>query len=135
MRTVHGQYRRKVKIPKDEVFGSPVATPADQTIEEIKSPISESSEPVLPQIKVKSPKKLLANPLPTPLPLLPLPPIKMAPSVVNKGPSPNSTHKKSNSASATNKRKSNSPLKVKLPFKMAGERSKNTKDKDSGDEI
>ena len=68
MRTVHGQYRRKVKIPKDEVFGSS----------------TNESAPV--------------SPTPTPI---------------------STTAKKS-----PNKRKSSSPLKVKLPFKMASEKTK-----------
>ena len=70
MRTVHGQYRRKVKIPKDEVFGSST---------------NESAPPPV-------------SPTPTPI---------------------STTAKKS-----PNKRKSSSPLKVKLPFKMASEKTK-----------
>jgi len=72
MRTVHGQYRRKVKIPKDEVFGNNINESA--------------SEP-----PVSSPPN---NPMPL---------------TVKKSP---------------NKRKSSSPLKVKMPFKMASEKTK-----------
>ena len=72
MRTVHGQYRRKVKIPKDEVFGNNINESA--------------SEP-----PVTSPSN---NPMPL---------------AVKKSP---------------NKRKSSSPLKVKMPFKMASEKTK-----------
>ena len=66
MRTVHGQYRRKTKIPKDEVFGNSDTNSA---------PVTPTTTPVAAK---KSP----------------------------------------------NKRKSSSPLKVKLPFKMANEKTK-----------
>lgn len=62
MRTVHGQYRRKVKIPKEEVFGA--------------------KEPETPPIPTRK----------------------------------NSV--KSETENSPNKRKSSSPLKVKLPFKI-----------------
>ena len=71
MRTVHGQYRRKVKIPKDEVFGNNINESASE------QPVSSPPNNQIQKIQ-KSP----------------------------------------------NKRKSSSPLKVKMPFKMASEKTK-----------
>ena len=73
MRTVHGQYRRKVKIPKDEVFGNNINESASDPPPE---PVSPPSNPMPLMSTKKSP----------------------------------------------NKRKSSSPLKVKMPFKMASEK-------------
>lgn len=70
MRTVHGQYRRKVKIPKDEVFGTSSLS---------NSSMNDSSFAAEPP----SDNSMLAPKIP----------------------------------SSPNKRKSSSPLKVKLPFK------------------
>ena len=91
MRTVHGQYRRKLKIPKEEVFG--------QSAVEISPPKSEVKLPTSPLPAMAIPAK------PIPAKPIPLPPIKpMKPKSEPKSP---------------NKRKTSTPLKVKLPFKMA----------------
>ena len=141
MRTVHGQYRRKVKIPKDEVFGSPAPSTlptvsettsiSDKTFEQMNS---EKNNVIQKQSEIldKFPLPLL------PLPPLPVPPtLKMAPSpnAANKSPSPTNSFTKKSLTPPNNKRKSSSPLKVKLPFKMhISDKTQNTKDHDT-DEI
>ena len=90
MRTVHGQYRRKVKIPKEEVFGGSAAKDNETTSEttEVSSPTSTT--PSVVKVEKKSPHK----------------------------------------------RKSTSPLKVKLPFKMASAKTKDQHQQvDSSEEI
>ena len=136
MRTVHGQYRRKVKIPKDEVFVSPsnsTAAPlptvavttsiSDKTFEQI-----NSSSPELPDMLPLSDMQTkpsqnglslelsfeLTQPIPV-LPVVPLPPLKISPQLPTKN-STKTPQPKIGSASP-NKRKSSSPLKVKMPFK------------------
>ena len=140
MRTVHGQYRRKVKIPKDEVFVSPsnsTAAPlptvavttsiSDKTFEQI-----NSSSPELPDMLPLSDMQTkpsqnglslelsfeLTQPIPV-LPVVPLPPLKISPQLPTKNSTKTPQPKKPlNIGSAShNKRKSSSPLKVKMPFK------------------
>ena len=140
MRTVHGQYRRKVKIPKDEVFVSPsnsTAAPlptvavttsiSDKTFEQI-----NSSSPELPDMLPLSDMQTkpsqnglslelsfeLTQPIPV-LPVVPLPPLKISPQLPTKNSTKTPQPKKPlNIGSAPpNKRKSSSPLKVKMPFK------------------
>lgn len=91
MRTVHGQYRRKVKIPKEEVFGG-LAKDNETTSEttEVSSPTSTRPSAAVVKVEKKSPHK----------------------------------------------RKSTSPLKVKLPFKMASAKTKDQHQQvDSSEEI
>ena len=142
MRTVHGQYRRKVKIPKDEVFGSPsnsTAAPlptvaettsiSDKTFEQINSKSTSPELPdilSLPDMKTKPSQNSLSlelsfeltQPIPV-LPVVPLPPLKISPQLPTKNSTKTPQPKKPlNIGSASpNKRKSGSPLKVKMPFK------------------
>ena len=143
MRTVHGQYRRKVKIPKDEVFGSPsnsTAAPlptvaettsiSDKTFEQInsKSPSPELPDMLtnVPDMKTNTSQNSLSlelsfeltQPIPV-LPVVPLPPLKISPQLPTKNSTKTPQPKKPlNIGSASpNKRKSSSPLKVKMPFK------------------
>ena len=136
MRTVHGQYRRKVKIPKDEVFVSPsnsTAAPlptvavttsiSDKTFEQINSASPELPDMLpLPDMQTKPSQNGLSlelsfeltQPIPV-LPVVPLPPLKISPQLPTKN-STKTPQPKIGSASP-NKRKSSSPLKVKMPFK------------------
>ena len=140
MRTVHGQYRRKVKIPKDEVFGSPnnsTAAPlptvaettsiSDKTFEQInsKSPSSELPDKLPLQNTETSQNGLslelsfeLTQPIPV-LPIVPLPPLKISPQLPTKNSTKMPQPKKplDIGSASPNKRKSSSPLKVKMPFK------------------
>ena len=97
MRTVHGQYRRKLKIPKEEVFG--------QSTTETSPPKAEVKLPTSP---LPLPAGIPVKPIPAhPIPLPPIKPIKPV--------------KPKNESKSPNKRKTSTPLKVKLPFKMASQ--------------
>merc|ERR1711971_1402181 len=90
MRTVHGQYRRKVKIPKDEVFGSPASSTlptvsettsiSDKTFEQMNSELNHS------EVKPKNSEGMSLDNFP--LPLLPLPPLSLPPALRMTPPSP-----------------------------------------------
>ena len=126
MRTVHGQYRRKLKIPKEEVFGQSLPPPPF----DVKLPLSPSSLAPLPETEIEttsptgatspipdnsiSRKKAQKSPNKVKLPLPMEKEIQTSAAVAG---SP--TTKPVKAQKSPNKRKTSTPLKVKLPFKMA----------------
>ncbi len=117
MRTVHGQYRRKIKIPKEEVFGTngsnsgPSQNPL--MLETSSISLNEFEEHLEDQIA---------------LPMLPLP-LNLQSNLQNSEKknlqNSNSENQKKKSGS---KRKSSSPLKVKMPFKLSSSSLEKTKE-------
>ena len=113
MRTVHGQYRRKLKIPKEEVFGQSLPPPLPFDVKlplppslpetEIET-IPVAASPTKPVKSQKSPNKVK------------LPPSEKEIQTTAAAGSPTKPVK---SQKSPNKRKTSTPLKVKLPFKMA----------------
>ena len=124
MRTVHGQYRRKLKIPKEEVFGQSLPPPPF----DVKLPLSPPSLAPFPETEIETTTAGATSPIPensisrkkahkSPNKVkLPLPEKEIQTSAAVAG-SP--TTKPVKAQKSPNKRKTSTPLKVKLPFKMA----------------
>ena len=103
MRTVHGQYRRKLKIPKEEVFGQSLPTfPETESQTTPTSPIHDNSRK---KVQQKSPNNKVKLPLPE--------------KEIQTTTAAASTKLVKAAQKSPNKRKTSTPLKVKLPFKMA----------------
>ena len=106
MRTVHGQYRRKLKIPKEEVFGQSLPTFPETEIQTTPtSPIHDNSIS-RKKVQQKSPNNKVKLPLPEK-------------EIQTTTEAAASTKPVKAAQKSPNKRKTSTPLKVKLPFKMA----------------
>jgi hypothetical protein len=107
MRTVHGLYRRRAKIPKDQVLGGGGSTGEDNDVSlndvsNVVSPSKSSSDNESPPMPLIVSATSLATP-------------EMKKSIQNNNSS--NTIKKNNNVKANkNKRKSSPPVKVKMSF-------------------